>query len=696
MMNARIPIVPVVCLLLFVSAEVSARHITGIDRGILSEYSFVRSGRMGDSAESTRMHLCRALGKLTVDICSTAEIYEVYFHIPISFSEQVPIIVNLESSQLIDYRFLSIEPPNMIVAARMRQALETSLDWEVWVFIAENLYDDLPPEVPLPAVEGLPDSVTNWLRSTDCVQVQAPIVQYMADSLGQGITNLIALADTIRTYCQNLPGDLSHFPLSFDAVYALNWGSSCTGHAHAGAALFRALGVPARCLLVMPTWAQFWYDMHWIIEIYVPQYGWVKLETTTGQFPCYPMENIVVLACHPEDEFPLFYPSGIEGYWHSSDPTLGMLNPNWSRAHRVLPYNDIEAPSERIEYAHALTDSVFQLYSLLWGVGLSNAAQVHVEGACELQGSAVDRLKADDLEGYITDMQGALQHYRAVEAESLATVFFDDFESGADGWTHGGTHDEWEVGWPAAGPDEPYSGSRCWGVDLDGLYENEADSWLSSPPIDLSGLSCAQMDFWLWNWVQDETQGFVYDPLWMSITTAGGAFEYLCSYMGGVNDDPLIPDVGGWTKMVLDLTPYTGDTVQICFHFESDAEEVQYGPYIDDVHVQGRAGSQTGVKWTEETAPLSTFKLLGNYPNPFNDETTITFQTGTDIRLQLVIYNILGQKVRTLINGAVRSGRHRVSWRGEDQDGTEVSSGIYFYLLRTEGTSQTGKLLFIQ
>jgi|GEM_PF-1025105 len=692
--NAAILTGSLMCLLFFTGD--AAGRITGLKRIELPERTDSRCHTAAASAESSHVHLCRALGQLTVDICASEEIYTAYFHIPISFSEQVPIVVTLDSPQLIDYRFLSLEPPNLVVAARMQQALETSLDWEVWVLVKENRFDDLPSEVPIQSLEELPDSVVRWLQATDCVQVQAPIVQQTADSLGRGMTDLIALADTIRSFCEHLPGDMSHHPFSFDAVYALNWGSSCTGHAHAAAALFRALGVPARPLLVMPTWAQFWYDMHWIIEIYVPQYGWVKLETTLGQFPCYPHENIVVLACHPEDEFPLFYPSGIEGYWHTSDPTLGMFNPGWGRAHRVLPYRDLAAPADRVDYAHALTDSVFQLYRQCWGVSLGAEAEAHLQAARDLHNDAVDRLKAEDLDGYLDDLQAALQHYRAINAGPPATVFFDDFESGAGGWTHGGAHDEWECGWPSAGPAWPHSGSHCWGTDLDDLYENEADNWLASPPIDLSGLCGAQLDFWVWNWVQDESQGFVYDPLWMDITTGGGVYEYLCSCMGGVNDDPMIPDVGGWTKMVLDLTPYVGDTVQVRFHFESDLEEVQYGAYIDDIHVQGRAGGQTDVPQTATTAPRETFQLLGQHPNPFNAETVITFRTDEATQLKCAIYNILGQEIATLLDGRISPGLHRVTWQGRDRDGNPVSSGIYFYLLQSEEIRRAGKLVLLR
>lgn len=59
--------------------------------------------------------------------------------------------------------------------------------------------------------------------------------------------------------------------------------------------------------------------------------------------------------------------------------------------------------------------------------------------------------------------------------------------------------------------------------------------------------------------------------------------------MGSVNDDPQIPDVGGWSRIVLDLSPYAGNVVRVRFRFQSNYRGVQAGSYIDDFHVYGRA-----------------------------------------------------------------------------------------------------------
>ncbi len=238
-----------------------------------------------------------------------------------------------------------------------------------------------------------------------------------------------------------------HSPIAFDAAYALTWGSSCTGHAHAGAALFRANGIPARTLLTMPTWASN-FDMHWVIDYFIPNYGWVRMETSTGQHPSPPQNEIVTLACNPEDEFPLFFPSGIEGSWHTSDPTLGMYSPHWGGAHTGLYILSVSNSQAKIDQAFALTDSVFHYYSNYWGINLSADQQTIFQNAFNYQATALSKLVASDIHGYVNNMQLALNQYKNINAAPMTTIFFDDFERNTSGWTHGGQKDEWELGFP--------------------------------------------------------------------------------------------------------------------------------------------------------------------------------------------------------------------------------------------------------
>ena len=75
------------------------------------------------------------------------------------------------------------------------------------------------------------------------------------------------------------------------------------------------------------------------------------------------------------------------------------------------------------------------------------------------------------------------------------------------------------------------------------------------------------------------------------------------------------------------------------------------------------------------------YTLNQNYPNPFNPSTDISFDAGVSGEVSLVIYDILGNKVRTLVSGFVTPGNYVVSWDGTDNNGNNVSSGVYVYTL---------------
>jgi tetratricopeptide (TPR) repeat protein len=77
--------------------------------------------------------------------------------------------------------------------------------------------------------------------------------------------------------------------------------------------------------------------------------------------------------------------------------------------------------------------------------------------------------------------------------------------------------------------------------------------------------------------------------------------------------------------------------------------------------------------------------LHRNYPNPFNPETTISFSIPEDSKVELSIYNIRGQKVKTLIKDEFKMGFHNVIWNSKDNNGKSVATGVYFYKLKVDG-----------
>jgi len=98
----------------------------------------------------------------------------------------------------------------------------------------------------------------------------------------------------------------------------------------------------------------------------------------------------------------------------------------------------------------------------------------------------------------------------------------------------------------------------------------------------------------------------------------------------------------------------------------------------------------------KETASYNKITSLTNYPNPFNPETTISFQLKQDDELELSIYNIKGQKVKTLVKDNLTKGLHRVVWDGKDRNEIPVGSGVYFYKITASGTTQTNKFILLK
>ncbi|MCC7430514.1 carboxypeptidase regulatory-like domain-containing protein [bacterium] len=98
----------------------------------------------------------------------------------------------------------------------------------------------------------------------------------------------------------------------------------------------------------------------------------------------------------------------------------------------------------------------------------------------------------------------------------------------------------------------------------------------------------------------------------------------------------------------------------------------------------------------EQNETVSGYSLKNNYPNPFNPTTTIEFAVPEFSSVKITVYNALGQLVKTLANQNFVQGTHNVVWNGTNENGKQVSSGIYFYRFETANYSQTKRMLFLK
>jgi hypothetical protein len=95
----------------------------------------------------------------------------------------------------------------------------------------------------------------------------------------------------------------------------------------------------------------------------------------------------------------------------------------------------------------------------------------------------------------------------------------------------------------------------------------------------------------------------------------------------------------------------------------------------------------------ETNIPIPFVLTLGNFPNPFNPSTTIVYSIPESEHVELTVFNVKGQKVKTLIKEQKNAGTHSIQWDGSDEQGNPVSSGIYLYRLQNNAKNLVRKML---
>ncbi len=124
------------------------------------------------------------------------------------------------------------------------------------------------------------------------------------------------------------------------------------------------------------------------------------------------------------------------------------------------------------------------------------------------------------------------------------------------------------------------------------------------------------------------------------------------------------------------------------------AQSIEYACYMGGWNRSGNTYQATPN--TDPSTPAVHTELMGNYPNPFNPETTIRFSLQNAGPVSLSIYNARGQLVRSLVNSQMSTGAHSVVWNGLDDGGRSVSSGIYYYRMQAGDYNHTRKMVLVK
>ncbi len=163
----------------------------------------------------------------------------------------------------------------------------------------------------------------------------------------------------------------------------------------------------------------------------------------------------------------------------------------------------------------------------------------------------------------------------------------------------------------------------------------------------------------------DSPDGIVRDKF-NNYIVGGFSLPGLYRFNPDFSGDPVMFFSG--SSMVYPTYDPSNHSILITHYTQSTWERVMLSNSGSDNHVQESIGQN-----------------LSNYPNPFNPETTIEFNLHQKQRVDLTIYNVKGQKVKTLFNSLAEKGKHRIVWNGKDNSGRSVGSGVFFYRLNIAG-----------
>jgi hypothetical protein len=142
-------------------------------------------------------------------------------------------------------------------------------------------------------------------------------------------------------------------------------------------------------------------------------------------------------------------------------------------------------------------------------------------------------------------------------------------------------------------------------------------------------------------------------------------------------------DPDTWEYLDTDVVPNTHYSYAITALYDIAESAMSEPAEIDFVNV-------------DEVGLPTEFALHQNYPNPFNPITAVRYDLPEASEVRLTIYNILGQKVVTLVDEVQNAGYHSVTWTGLDAAGSPISSGIYMYRMETDGFTDVKKMMFLK
>ncbi|MCB5268856.1 MAG: C25 family cysteine peptidase [Candidatus Cloacimonadaceae bacterium] len=279
------------------------------------------------------------------------------------------------------------------------------------------------------------------------------------------------------------------------------------------------------------------------------------------------------------------------------------------------------------------------------------------------------------------------------------------FEPDLQNWTNAQLNNSFVDQWHRSSARNNTSGgsySMKFGGSGSTQYAANAYGALISPEVAIAPNSRLKFYHWIDAEDHDSMPSYAWDGALLQMSLNGESWEQITP-VGGypytsynnpaspfVANTPIYSGQHDWTEAVFELGSASG-TARFRFVFGSDGYVGGEGWYIDDVRIETEPVSNS-----DNTTVVQALVLSPNYPNPFNPETNISFNLPISSPARLEIFNLKGQRVRKLVDSELPAGTSIVTWNGKDDNGREVSSGVYFYRLSTDDKVISRKMMLMK
>ena len=359
----------------------------------------------------------------------------VNYSFPPDYSYQTPLLLEIfndSTANILKYEIVNdLNEPNKLAKFTIADIQKDEIiliHFTCWVLLFNNDFSDIPEYIKIPDRMDIPEENIIWLSSSKVVQKNRILIKYHAQKLKGGGDNLISFADNISSFIKKHKYFLFIIQLNLkiffsqDAITTLLINGENVGRSHLACALFRTSNVPSRVLLVNNDQG-FWTQMHYMVEYFIPNYGWVLIDTTKGETPYDTNKQIINRICYPSDEddtkkdYIIPFMKGEEKWIWINNENINpyYIDCNEGSKSQMFIEGKITSSSFTVDNAFFKAQSVFHQYQKFLGKNLNQEDIEHLNNAVTYQKLGINEfIENEDIFEFIYFFDKAYDEYKQI------------------------------------------------------------------------------------------------------------------------------------------------------------------------------------------------------------------------------------------------------------------------------------------